>query len=45
VAVYPDDGVDEQALQVNADHAMYRAKSRGGNAVVLHEAGIAGKCA
>jgi diguanylate cyclase (GGDEF)-like protein/PAS domain S-box-containing protein len=37
VAVYPDDGLDEQTLQVNADHAMYQAKSRGGNAVVLHE--------
>ncbi|MEW9586677.1 GGDEF domain-containing protein [Paraburkholderia sp. DGU8] len=35
VAVYPDDGLDEQTLQVNADHAMYQAKSRGGNAVVL----------
>lgn len=45
VAVYPDHGVDEQTLQANADHAMYQAKSRGGNAVVLNEAGIAGKCA
>ncbi|WNC95481.1 diguanylate cyclase (plasmid) [Paraburkholderia sp. FT54] len=45
VAFYPDDGLDEQTLQVNADHAMYQAKSRGGNAVVLNEAGIAGKCA
>jgi diguanylate cyclase (GGDEF)-like protein/PAS domain S-box-containing protein len=45
VAVYPDDGLDEQTLQVNADHAMYQAKGRGGNAVVLSEAGIAGKCA
>jgi diguanylate cyclase (GGDEF)-like protein/PAS domain S-box-containing protein len=29
VAVYPDDGLDEQTLQVNADHAMYQAKGRG----------------
>jgi diguanylate cyclase (GGDEF)-like protein/PAS domain S-box-containing protein len=40
VAVYPDDGVDEQTLQVNADHAMYQAKSRGGNAVVLNALGF-----
>ncbi|WP_175105025.1 diguanylate cyclase [Pararobbsia alpina] len=45
VAIYPDDGLDEKTLQVNADHAMYQAKSHGGNAVVLNEAGIAGKCA
>jgi diguanylate cyclase (GGDEF)-like protein len=45
VAVYPDDGLDEQTLKVNADHAMYQAKSRGGNAVVLNEIGITGKCA
>jgi diguanylate cyclase (GGDEF)-like protein/PAS domain S-box-containing protein len=44
VAVYPDDGLDEQTLQVNADHAMYQAKGRGGNAVVLNEVGLAGKC-
>jgi diguanylate cyclase (GGDEF)-like protein/PAS domain S-box-containing protein len=43
VAVYPGDGLDEQTLQVNADHAMYQAKSRGGNAVVLYEVGIAGR--
>jgi PAS domain S-box-containing protein len=36
VAIYPDDGLDEQTLQINADHAMYQAKSRGGNAVVLN---------
>ncbi|HWZ50673.1 MAG TPA: diguanylate cyclase [Granulicella sp.] len=40
VAVYPDDGLDELTLQVNADHAMYQAKSHGGNAVVLNEAVI-----
>jgi diguanylate cyclase (GGDEF)-like protein/PAS domain S-box-containing protein len=45
VAVYPDDGLDEQTLQVNADHAMYQAKGRGGNAVVLNEIDLAGKCA
>ena len=45
VAIYPDNGLNEEALQVNADHAMYQAKSRGGNAVVLSEVGIAGKFA
>lgn len=44
VAVYPEDGADEQTLQVNADHAMYQAKNRGGNAVVLYRAGIDGTC-
>jgi diguanylate cyclase (GGDEF)-like protein len=44
VAVYPDDGLDEQTLQVNADHAMYQAKGRGGNAVVLNEVDLAAKC-
>ncbi|TCF96642.1 hypothetical protein BZM26_36455 [Paraburkholderia strydomiana] len=45
VAVYPDDGLDEQTLLVNADHAMYQAKSRGGNAVVLDETVLACRCA
>lgn len=45
VAVYPHDGLDEQTLQVNADRAMYQAKGRGGNAVVLNELDLAGKCA
>ena len=45
VAVYPESGVDTQTLQVNADHAMYRAKSRGGNAVALHEVGVTDKLA
>jgi diguanylate cyclase (GGDEF)-like protein/PAS domain S-box-containing protein len=43
VAIYPDDGLDEQTLLVNADHAMYQAKSRGGNAVVLNAVAIADK--
>jgi diguanylate cyclase (GGDEF)-like protein len=42
-AMYPDDGLDEETSQVNADHAMYKAKNRGGNAVVLTEVDIAGK--
>ncbi len=44
VAIYPDDGPDEESLQVKADLAMYKAKKRGGNAVVLNEVGIADKC-
>jgi diguanylate cyclase (GGDEF)-like protein len=43
VAVFPDDGVNEQTLQVNADNAMYRAKGRGGNAVVLCDVVLADK--
>jgi diguanylate cyclase (GGDEF)-like protein/PAS domain S-box-containing protein len=39
VALYPDDGLDEETLQVNADRAMYKAKKRGGNAVELNELG------
>jgi diguanylate cyclase (GGDEF)-like protein/PAS domain S-box-containing protein len=45
VAVYPNDGLDEETLQVTADHAMYRAKNRGGNAVVVNEVGVADRCA
>jgi diguanylate cyclase (GGDEF)-like protein/PAS domain S-box-containing protein len=43
VAIYPDDGLDEETLQVKADHAMYKAKNRGGNSVVLNAVGIADK--
>lgn len=31
VSVYPDDGLDEQSLTMNADIAMYRAKDGGKN--------------
>ena len=43
VAIYPDDGLDEETLKVNADQAMYQAKRRGGNAVVLNAGGVADK--
>jgi diguanylate cyclase (GGDEF)-like protein/PAS domain S-box-containing protein len=45
VAIYPDDGLDEETLQVRADHAMYKAKNRGGNTVALNGVGIADKYA
>ncbi len=31
IAVYPDDGLDEDELTFNADSALYRAKGKGGN--------------
>ena len=31
ISIYPDDGVDQQALLKNADIAMYRAKEQGKN--------------
>src|ERR1700722_13592239 len=43
IAMSPENGLDEETLQANADHAMYKAKNRGGNAVVLTEVVISGK--
>ena len=36
VAVYPEDGLDGEALLKNADAAMYHAKDRGGNTCQLY---------
>lgn len=33
VCVYPQDGLDAQALEAHAESAMYRAKERGGNRI------------
>ncbi|WP_447979818.1 putative bifunctional diguanylate cyclase/phosphodiesterase [Candidatus Nitrospira bockiana] len=35
ISVYPDDGMEGEALLKNADRAMYQAKEEGGNASVL----------
>ena len=35
IAIYPDDGTDENALTKSADHAMYRAKDAGRNSIQL----------
>lgn len=37
VAVYPDDGIDQERLVSNADLAMYRAKADVGRAVCFYE--------
>ena len=37
VAVYPDDGIDQERLVSNADLAMYRAKADIGRAVCFYE--------
>jgi diguanylate cyclase (GGDEF)-like protein/PAS domain S-box-containing protein len=36
IAMYPDDGRDDQTLIKHADIAMYQAKERGGNAFVFY---------
>ena len=37
VTIYPEHGVDEMQLTMNADHAMYHAKRSGGNKVFLYQ--------
>lgn len=37
VAIYPDDGIDQERLVSNADLAMYRAKADVGRAVCFYE--------
>lgn len=36
IAIYPEHGLDEPALLINADNAMYMAKQRGRNNVVIY---------
>jgi diguanylate cyclase (GGDEF)-like protein len=40
IAVYPNDGVDAEALIRNADTAMYRAKHQGGDAYQFYTASM-----
>ena len=40
VAIYPQDGVSQEALLNNADLAMYRAKTRHGDHVCFYEPGM-----
>ena len=43
VALYPQHGVDDLVLSLNADHAMYQAKAEGRNRVRVHGGKIKGK--
>jgi diguanylate cyclase (GGDEF)-like protein len=40
LAIYPKHGDDEQTLTRNADAAMYQAKTRGRNQVVVYQPGM-----
>jgi EAL domain-containing protein (putative c-di-GMP-specific phosphodiesterase class I) len=40
IAVYPEDGVNAEALMMNADTAMYRAKHNGRNNIVYYDSSM-----
>ncbi|WP_103668652.1 EAL domain-containing protein [Pseudanabaena sp. BC1403] len=43
ISLYPNDGIDEEALMKNADTAMFRAKERGRNHYQLYNHAIGAK--